>query len=257
MRQPLAAGRPAVAQRLIPLFLSETPIVNIQLRTLLLGPSILLVAGCASVPSGPSMLALPGTGKSFESFRSDDDVCRRYATAQIGGLGPNQAANDSAVRSAVLGTVIGAAAGAAIGGNQGAGVGAGTGLLFGTVAGADAANSSAYGSQRGYDHAYIQCMYAKGHRVPVSGEVRTNRALLVTPTRQVPTGPVSSGVPIPPPPAGMPPPPPPGIPPPPPMGITTTPQTGVMPPPPAGMPPAPPAPPAGISPAAPQGAVAR
>ncbi|NBS98232.1 MAG: hypothetical protein EBT08_19115, partial [Betaproteobacteria bacterium] len=160
VRQPLAAGRPAVAQRLIPLFLSETTIVNIQLRTLLLGPSILLVAGCASVPSGPSMLALPGTGKSFESFRFDDDVCRRYATAQIGGLGPNQAANDSAVRSAVLGTVIGAAAGAAIGGNQGAGVGAGTGLLFGTVAGADAANSSAYGSQRGYDHAYIQCMYA-------------------------------------------------------------------------------------------------
>ncbi|NBS97078.1 MAG: hypothetical protein EBT08_13185, partial [Betaproteobacteria bacterium] len=161
--------------------------VNIQLRTLLLGTSVLLVAGCASFPSGPSMLALPGTGKSFESFRIDDDICRRYATAQIGGLGPNQAANDSAVRSAVLGTVIGAAAGAAIGGNQGAGVGAGTGLLFGTVAGADAANSSAYGTQRGYDHAYIQCMYAKGHRVPVVGEVRTNRALLVTPTRPMPT----------------------------------------------------------------------
>ena len=62
---------------------------------------------------------------------------------------------------------ISALAGAAIGGKDGAAVGAGVGLLFGSAAGADAAQSHNYGSQRQYDNAYIQCMYAKGHKVPV------------------------------------------------------------------------------------------
>ena len=40
----------------------------------------------------------------------------------------------------------------------------------------DAAQSSAYGSQRQYDNAYIQCMYAKGHQVPVpQGQFRSGR----------------------------------------------------------------------------------
>jgi len=41
----------------------------------------LLVAGCASVPSGPSIQALPGSAKSAEEFRSDDAACR--ATAAV------------------------------------------------------------------------------------------------------------------------------------------------------------------------------
>ena len=138
-------------------------------------PLLCLVAagGCAMAPRGPSMMALPGTGKSFETFQIDDSGCRGYATAQTGGVDANQAAADSAVRSAALGTVIGAVAGAAIGGNRGAGAGAGTGLLFGTMAGAGAGDTSARGSQRSYDHAYIQCMYAKGHQVPIAGEIRS------------------------------------------------------------------------------------
>ena len=128
--------------------------------------SALLLAACASVPTGPSIMALPGTGKTFEQFRFDDMQCRDFAQAQAGTA--QDAASTAQVRSAAVGTAVGAVAGAAIGGRQGAGVGAGTGLLVGSVAGADAGYGSAYGSQRRYDNAYVQCMYAKGDKVPVS-----------------------------------------------------------------------------------------
>ena len=132
---------------------------------------MLLLGACVSLPSGPSVMVLPGTGKSFDQFRSDDLECRDYASMQVGGATASQAASDSVAKSAALGTVVGAAAGAAIGGQSGAGVGAGTGLLVGTLAGSGAADASAYGLQRRYDYAFIQCMYAKGHKVPVSGRL--------------------------------------------------------------------------------------
>ena len=160
--------------------------------------AVLVVGGCVSMPTGPSMLVLPGSDKSFNEFRADDRVCREYAYEQIGGRSAEQHASDSGVRSAVVGTAIGAVAGAAIDGSRGAAVGAGTGLLIGSAAGTDTAQASAYGAQRRYDNAYIQCMYASGHRVPVSGRYAAGRAENY---RSTP----------PPPPAGMPPPPPPGV----------------------------------------------
>lgn len=158
---------------------------------------LLMLAGCVSIPSGPSMMALPGSGKSFDQFRLDDAECRQFASAQIGGTAPNQAVTESGVKSAVVGTAIGAAAGAAIGGERGAGVGAGTGLVVGGLAGTGAGEASGYELQRRYDYAYIQCMYAKGNRVPVSG------AFHEAPQVQ------RRYLPPPPPPPGTPPPPPP------------------------------------------------
>src|SRR6266704_3177461 len=35
----------------------------------------LLLGACVSVPSGPSVMVLPGTGKSFDQFRADDMNC--------------------------------------------------------------------------------------------------------------------------------------------------------------------------------------
>lgn len=131
----------------------------------------LIMSGCTTMPNGPSAMALPGTGKDFEQFRVEDAYCRQYAFAQIGGTTATQAGDDSLARSAVAGTAIGAVAGAAIGGGRGAGVGAATGLLVGSAAGANAAQVSSYTAQRYYDNAYIQCMYAKGNRVPVSGRM--------------------------------------------------------------------------------------
>lgn len=156
--------------------------------------ALFVLGGCVSMPSGPSMLVLPGTGKHFDQFRADDLACRQYAQGQIGGQTTEQLASDSAARSALLGTAIGAAAGAAFDGSRGAAVGAGTGLVFGSLAGTGTAQTSAYGAQRRYDFAYQQCMYASGHRVPVSGRYVSGRA---------------DGYRIPPPPPGTPPPPPP------------------------------------------------
>ena len=136
---------------------------------LLLPAALLGLAACATVPTGPAVMVLPGTGKSFDQFRFDDSACRGFAHEQVAGMTPGAAAADSGARSAVVGTAIGAAAGGLIAGRSGAAVGAGTGLLVGGAAGADASNRSAHGAQYRYDVAYQQCMYAKGHKIPMSG----------------------------------------------------------------------------------------
>ncbi|HJV92338.1 MAG TPA: YMGG-like glycine zipper-containing protein [Azonexus sp.] len=158
---------------------------------------VLLLGACTVMPTGPSVMVLPGTGQTFERFRDDDATCRQYAYYQVGGKSADQAAKQSAVTSAAVGTAVGAVAGAAIGGGrEGAAVGAGTGLLLGSAVGSDAARSSGVGTQNQYDNAYIQCMYSKGHRVPVPGNMSYSR-----PVRATDAG-------IPPPPPGAPPPPP-------------------------------------------------
>ena len=157
--------------------------------------SVLGLAACVTTPTGPSVMVLPGSGKSFDQFRFDEGGCKQYAYDQIGGQTAARAQEESGVKGAVVGTAIGALAGAAIGGgSHGAAVGAGVGLLGGSLAGASAGNVSAYEAQRRYDIAYTQCMYAKGHKVPMSGRVApANRPYYA-----------------PPPPPGAPPPPPPG-----------------------------------------------
>lgn len=138
-------------------------------RKFLLAFSLLALAACAVTPTGPSVTVLPGRSVSFDQFRVDDNVCRQFAFDQIGGSTADRAAEDAGVRSAVVGTAIGAVAGAVIGGSRGAAVGAGTGLVVGSAGGTAAADRSSYEAQRRYDTSYIQCMYAKGHQVPVSG----------------------------------------------------------------------------------------
>ena len=168
--------------------------------------TLLLLSACASVPNGPSAMALPGTGKSFDQFRSDDASCRQFAYEQVGGTTANQAANNSFAQSAVVGTALGAAAGAVAGGGEGAGVGAAVGLLAGSAVGAGQANMSSYEVQRRYDNAYIQCMYAKGHQVPVSGRIVTQQRPAPSPP------PAPAAYPPPPPPPGYMPPSPPDAP---------------------------------------------
>lgn len=166
-------------------------------KTHLLGLAALLsLSGCAHMPTGPSVMALPGTGMNFEQFRSDDYWCQQFAAGQVGAT-PNQAAADSQIGSAVVGTAVGAAAGAALGGGGGAAIGAGTGLAAGAIVGSGEGREAGYASQRHYDNAYVQCMYGKGHRVPVSGRFAYESQA---------TPPQSVRIPLPPP--GLPPPPP-------------------------------------------------
>lgn len=153
--------------------------------------ALALLGACTTMPSGPSVLVLPGTGKSFDQFRVDDLDCRQYAGMQTGGTTPNQSAADSVAKSAALGTAVGAVAGAAIGGQRGAAAGAGTGLAMGALAGTGAGDTSAHGLQRRYDYAFQQCMYAKGHKIPVAGRFES----------AAPTGAPAPYAPPPPPPA--------------------------------------------------------
>lgn len=132
-------------------------------------PALLMLGACVSLPEGPSVMVLPGTGKSFEQFRIDDFTCRQFASQQIGGATATGLASDSGVRSAAVGTVLGAAAGAAINGGRGAAVGAGAGMAMGGLSGTQTAQASAYGAQQRYDVGFMQCMYAKGHRIPSGG----------------------------------------------------------------------------------------
>lgn len=166
-------------------------------KILLAAGAVLALGACTTMPTGPSVMVLPGTGKNFDQFKMDDYECRQYASHQVGGSSPDGAAESSGVKSAVVGTAVGAAAGALIGGRHGAATGAGVGLIAGSATGAGAAGASQRTLQQRYDAGFTQCMYAKGHRVPVAGRFEN-----------APRG--SSYTAPPPPPPGTPPPPPPG-----------------------------------------------
>ncbi|MGR9036073.1 MAG: glycine zipper family protein [Gammaproteobacteria bacterium] len=105
--------------------------MNISVKTGLTAALIVALAGCAAVPTGPSVMVLPGPAKDFDQFRADDFQCRQYALAQIGAASPSQASA--------------------------------------TGAGTEAVKASGYEAQERYDMSFIQCMFASGNRVPVSG----------------------------------------------------------------------------------------
>ena len=179
-----------------------------RLRVMLLAAGVLLLSVCAHYPTGPSVMVLPGSSKSFGQFQSDDATCRSWAVHRSGST-PRQAATENAVGSAVVGTVVGAAAGAAIGAAAGdpaagAAIGAGSGLLLGAASGAHRAEWAGGTHQRRYDDAYMQCMYANGNQIPLP------RGAFGGYAPALPASPRGAPTPVPPPPAGAPPPPPPG-----------------------------------------------
>lgn len=139
--------------------------------------ALLLLSGCATLPTGPSVLVLPAPGKPFEQFQVEDAACRQWAEQRI-GISAQDTANQNTATGAVVGTAIGAGAGALLGaasGHPGAGaaVGAGSGLLVGTAAGASSGEGYGWEAQQRYDYAYVQCMYAKGNQIP--GQVHRYR----------------------------------------------------------------------------------
>ena len=150
--------------------------------------SLAVLSGCATLPSGPSVLVLPAPGKPLEQFQVEDMICRQWAGKQI-GLSAQDVANQNTATGAVVGTAIGAGAGALLGAasgdsGTGAAIGAGTGLLIGTAAGAGAGQQYGWQAQQQYDYAYVQCMYTKRNQIPT--QVHQYRLRRVTPSP--PTG---------------------------------------------------------------------
>ena len=164
-------------------------------RMTVVGAVALLLAGCVSTPTGPSVLTLPGQGKSYEQFAADAYECRQYAQSLVGTTA-DQAAADAGARSVALGAALGALVGAA--GGRG-GEGAALGAAGGAIAGTGAASQSAALLQQRYDNGYLQCMYARGNQVPMGGRS-------AAPPRPVSQGAPSGAPSIPPPPPNLPPP---------------------------------------------------
>jgi len=181
--------------------------------------TVLLLSACASVPTGPTVMVLPGNGKSFEQFQGDDAICRQWALQQTGTT-TDQSSTHSGVSGAAIGTLVGAAAGAALGAAAGspatgAAVGAGVGLLGGTAVGVSRGDAAGTTVQQRYNAAYMQCMYAKGNQIPVARGSAPSSYTSAHPTPPhgtppPPPPPLAPPTGTPPPPAGTPPPPPPG-----------------------------------------------
>lgn len=127
----------------------------------------IVLAGCASAPTGPRIAVMPAPGKPFEVFVAEDNFCRNYAAQSIGEPRDEAAARNFA-GAAALGTAVGAAAGTLGGGRGGTGGGAAAGLVVGSMVGAGQSEVASGDAQRRYDIAYAQCMYAKGNQVPGS-----------------------------------------------------------------------------------------
>jgi len=139
-------------------------------RNLVLLFAAALLGGCATMPTGPSVMVLPPPGKPFEVFQAEELGCRNWAAQQTGQQ-PAEAVNQNVVLGAGLGTLLGAGLGAAIGaasGDPGAGaaIGAASGLVGGTAVSSGPAYAAGVELQRRYDNAYLQCMYAKGNLIP-------------------------------------------------------------------------------------------
>lgn len=141
-------------------------------RSILAVTFFVVLAGCATVPDGPSVAVMPAPGKPFDLFVAEDKECRQFAQQSI-GTSASQAATESAEKSITAGTALGAVAGVlGGGGQQGAGSGAAIGMLGGAAMGSNASRYSRNESQRRYDIAYEQCMYAKGNQIPQSSAYR-------------------------------------------------------------------------------------
>ena len=179
------------------------------IRSALVLGSVLIASGCAIVPTGPWLSALPGSGSTSASFSVDDAACRDRSQAQF-GVAAAQRANEAAAANVAGGALLGAALGALFGAaagdaGTGAAIGAGMGLLGGSAVAADVGGYSSAQLQAMYDRVYWQCMYDLGHRVP--GPPYTYR---VSPRDAAPSAPTAAPRGYPPPstvepPAGFPP----------------------------------------------------
>ena len=144
--------------------------------------TLIMLTACVSTPTAPSVITLPGKGISFEQFRVDDYNCRMFAFQQLEGKAPQLVQHSS-------GTANGAAA-------------TGQGSVADTAQGGMPqpvpATTAMHRSQRQFDIHYIQCMYARGHRVPMLGRLTGDPADVEAGNPKINAPPSGSKPPVPP-----------------------------------------------------------
>jgi hypothetical protein len=139
--------------------------MKMRYRYILMFLILLVAAGCATVPAGPSVAVMPAPGKPFDLFQQEDTSCRQYARQQI-GASPQDMINNNTAAGAAIGGATGAALGSLSHTGSGTAFGAITGALFGAAAGSSQGQYYGYEAQRRYDIAYQQCMYSNGNMIP-------------------------------------------------------------------------------------------
>jgi len=119
----------------------------------------LIASACGTIPAngGPSVAVLPGGGKSMPEFNIDDIACRATAKVKASDNSPlpvGMGLGEPEIVASVRGRL------SLRDSNEL------TGSVFGNAAAADA---GAVTPQVRYDTAYLQCMYSKGHKIPIRG----------------------------------------------------------------------------------------
>jgi hypothetical protein len=121
----------------------------------------LIATACGSIPDipangGPTVGVLPGGGKSMPEFNKDDIACRDTAKVKAKDNSPLPVAMGlgkpeivASARSRVTVRQSGEST---------------TGSVFGNAPAPDPGNVT---PQQRYDTAYVQCMFSKGHKIPV------------------------------------------------------------------------------------------
>lgn len=132
-------------------------------KLLAAGTALILLAGCATRPLGPTVAVYPAAYKPFDVFQRDQYECGQYASSTVAG--GEQAVNNNAVGATVVGSALGLALGAATGSGRAATAGAVAGGAVGAVVGANETARGQYGLQQRYNIAYAQCMYSRGNQV--------------------------------------------------------------------------------------------
>jgi hypothetical protein len=121
-----------------------------------------LAVACAALPGGtaPTVEVLPGGGKSMVAFNDDDIACRSTARTRANENTP-------------LPTAMGLGKGEVVASSRGRitlrdNADSTTGSVYGGSPAADAGTPT---SQQRFDTAYVQCMYSKGHKIPMKEQM--------------------------------------------------------------------------------------
>jgi hypothetical protein len=121
-----------------------------------------LAVACAALPGGnaPTVEVLPGGGKDMVAFNADDIACRSTARTRANentplptamGLGKSEVVASSRGRLTLRDNADST-----------------TGSVYGGALAPDAVAPTA---QQRFDTAYLQCMFSKGHKIPMKEQM--------------------------------------------------------------------------------------
>jgi hypothetical protein len=123
----------------------------------------LLAVACSSIPVGsaPTVEVLPGGGKDMVAFNQDDIACRSTARDRASENSPLPTAMGLGNRPEVIASSRGRISIRESSEST-------TGSVFG---GSPAADAGPLTTQQRFDTAYVQCMYSRGHKIPMKEQL--------------------------------------------------------------------------------------